>query len=237
MVKYIDIADDIRNKIIEQKYTYGQKLPYEYVLCVAYHCNKETMKKALEILVKEGLIVRRRGAGTFVKDYDPSADHGKAPKHAKGLTQKYEGIAEVTSDVIVFEVIPSDETISKKLQIEEGSFVYHIIRKRNLDHKPYSLEILYMPISVIPNLKLEHLKSSIYQYIEKELKLKIQSAHKTIRGHLSSQLEQDYLGLKEYEPYFEVEQTAYLSSGVIFEYSFARFHYNDFELQTVTVQM
>ena len=71
MVKYIDIADDIRQKIVEQKYTYGQKLPYEYVLCVAYHCNKETMKKALEILVKEGLIVRRRGAGTFVKDYDP----------------------------------------------------------------------------------------------------------------------------------------------------------------------
>ena len=40
----------------DKKYTYGQKLPYEYVLCVAYHCNKETMKKALDILVKEGLI-------------------------------------------------------------------------------------------------------------------------------------------------------------------------------------
>ena len=56
MVKYIDIADDIRSKIFDKKYTYGQKLPYEYVLCVAYHCNKETMKKALDILVKEGLI-------------------------------------------------------------------------------------------------------------------------------------------------------------------------------------
>ena len=67
MVKYIDIADDIRSKIFDKKYTYGQKLPYEYVLCVAYHCNKETMKKALDILVKEGLIVRRRGAGTFVR--------------------------------------------------------------------------------------------------------------------------------------------------------------------------
>lgn len=74
MVKYIDIADDIRSKIFDKKYTYGQKLPYEYVLCVAYHCNKETMKKALDILVKEGLIVRRRGAGTFVKDYDASSE-------------------------------------------------------------------------------------------------------------------------------------------------------------------
>ena len=41
MVKYIDIADDIRSKIFDKKYTYGQKLPYEYVLCVAYHCNSK----------------------------------------------------------------------------------------------------------------------------------------------------------------------------------------------------
>ena len=68
MAKYKDIADDIREKIKNQEYTFGQKLPYEYVLCMSYHCNKETMKKALDILVKEGLIIRRRGAGTFVKD-------------------------------------------------------------------------------------------------------------------------------------------------------------------------
>lgn len=237
MVKYIDIADDIRSKIFDKKYTYGQKLPYEYVLCVAYHCNKETMKKALDILVKEGLIVRRRGAGTFVKDYDASADHiTKAMQAGQGLSKQLEGKAKLTSEIIEFEVVPSDEHISKKLQIEEGSFVYHIIRRRIVNDEPYCIEIMYMPISIIPNLKVEHLQNSIYKYIEKELKLKIQSTHKTIRGHLSSQLEQQYLGLKEYEPYFEVEQTAYLSSGIIFEYSFSRFHYNKFELQTVTVQ-
>lgn len=237
MVKYIDIADDIRSKIFDKKYTYGQKLPYEYVLCVAYHCNKETMKKALDILVKEGLIVRRRGAGTFVKDYDASADHiTKAMQAGQGLSKQLEGKAKLTSEIIEFEVVPSDEHISKKLQIEEGSFVYHIIRRRIVNDEPYCIEIMYMPISIIPNLKVEHLQNSIYKYIEKELKLKIQSTHKTIRGHLSSQLEQQYLGLKDYEPYFEVEQTAYLSSGVIFEYSFSRFHYNKFELQTVTVQ-
>ncbi len=92
MVKYIDIADDIRSKIIEEKYTYGQKLPYEYVLCVTYDCNKETMKKALDILVKEGLIVRRRGAGTFVKDYNPSMESpNKSNYFTKGLTGTFCG--------------------------------------------------------------------------------------------------------------------------------------------------
>lgn len=237
MVKYIDIADDIRHKIKEQKYTYGQKLPYEYVLCVSYHCNKETMKKALDILVKEGLIIRRRGSGTFVKDYDPALDVGNKQDNIRnnGLTKKYEGIKDVNSEIISFEVIPCDSEIAKKLQIEEGSFVYHIIRCRKLDDIPHSIEIIYMPISIIPNLRLEHVQKSIYGYLEKELHLKVQSLHKNIRGHLSSQLEQEYLGLKPSEPYFEVEQVAYLSSGVIFEYSFSRFHYEEFELQTVII--
>jgi GntR family transcriptional regulator len=231
MVKYIDIADDIRDKIKEQKYTYGQKLPYEYVLCVTYHCNKETMKKALEILVKEGLIVRRRGAGTFVKDYDP----GTESPSATHLSKYYHG-QDIKNKIIVFEVIPSDEEISKKLQIEEGSFVYHIVSYRKIDKRPYSVEIIYMPISIIPNLKMEHLMDSIHQYIERELHLKIQSTHKTVSGHLSGPLEQEYLGLTKQEPYFEVEQIGYLSSGVIFEYAFKHFRYDDFELQTVVLE-
>ena len=235
MVKYIDIADDIRSKIIDQVYSYGKKLPYEYTLCEIYQCNKETMKKALDILVKEGLIIRRRGSGTFVKDYNASMKNPNIL--TKGLTQRYNKMKEIESEIIAFEVIPGDEKISKKLQIEKGSFVYHIVRSQKLDNTPYSIEIIYMPISIIPNLKIENIKNSIYQFIEEILKLKIQSAHKTVSGHLSSSLEQKYLGLKSTEPYFQVEQISYLSSGIIFEYSYTRFHYKDFELKTVTVAM
>ena len=236
MAKYKDIADDIRRKIKDQEYAFGQRLPYEYVLCMSYHCNKETMKKALEILVKEGLIIRRRGAGTFVKDMDPAQENSTNNIFTRGLTAKYAGIKEVTSEVLEFEVIPADEHLAKKLQIEIGDFIYHIIRLRFLDKKPFLIDICYMPISLIPNLKIEHLKNSVYEYIETVLKLKIQSCHLTINAALSSPLEQQYLGLKETEPYIQEEQTSYLSSGAIFEYTLARHHYADFEFQTIVVQ-
>lgn len=235
MVKYINIADDIREKIQNGTYTYGQKLPYEYALCVLYHCNKETMKKALDILVKEGLIVRRRGAGTFVKDYNPGDNASSYfDKGTIGLTSKYKD-ANISTKVINFEVIPCDEFIAKKLQIEEGSFVYCMIRQRFIDDKIHRLEICYMPISKIPNLRLEHLERSLYHYIQHDLNLTIQSAHKTISAELSTPLEQDYLGLKEGEPYIQIEQVVYLNSGVIFEYSYERYHYKDFEYKTISV--
>ena len=235
MAKYRDIADDIRQKIKNQEYTFGQKLRYEYVLCMSYHCNKETMKKALDILVKEGLIIRRRGAGTFVKDYDPAMDN-PVSKFGRGLTAQYEGIKEVTSEVLEFEVVPADEHLSEKLQIDVGDFVYHIIRLRFLDKIPHLIDITYIPISVVPNLKLQHLKGSIYGYIEKVLKLKIQSCHLTINAALSTPLEQQYLGLKENEPYIQEEQISFLSNGSIFEYTLSRQHFSHFEFQTVIVQ-
>ena len=235
MAKYRDIADGIRQKIKNQEYTFGQKLPYEYVLCMSYHCNKETMKKALDILVKEGLIIRRRGAGTFVKDYDPAMDN-PVSKFGRGLTAQYEGIKEVTSEILEFEVVPADEHLSEELQIDVGDFVYHIIRLRFLDKIPHLIDITYIPISVVPNLKLQHLKGSVYGYIEKVLKLKIQSCHLTINAALSTPLEQQYLGLKENEPYIQEEQISFLSNGSIFEYTLSRQHFSHFEFQTVIVQ-
>lgn len=235
MAKYKDIADDLRRRIVEQEYTYGQKLPYEYVLCMSYHCNKETMKKALDILVKEGLIIRRRGAGTFVKDYNPESE-SFALRFSRGLTAKYGKTKKVTSEIIEFEVVPADEYLAAKLQIELGDFVYHIIRVRYLDDEQYKMEISYMPIGLIPNLKAHHLKGSLYEYIEGDLNLKIQSCHLSITSHLSTSLEQQYLDLKEGEPYIQEEQTSFLNTGQIFNYTLARYHYKNYEFQTILVQ-
>ena len=236
MAKYRDISNDIRNKILSGEYSYGQKLPYEYVLCVTYHCNKETMKKALDILVKEGLIIRRRGAGTFVKEYDSAMTQNVHKMNVRGLTDRYAGEKEIENDIIEFEVVAADEFLAKKLLVEEGDFVYHIIRLRKVDGEPYLIDISYMPINLIPNLKVVHLKGSIYDYIQNTLHLKIQSCHLTIRAELSTQLEQQYLGLKKGEPYIEEEQISYLSSGAIFEYTLARHPYKNFEFSTIVLE-
>lgn len=232
MPKYKEIADKIRDKIMTHEYPIGTKLPYEYVLCVNYHCNKETMKKALDILVKEGLIIRRRGAGTFIKDI--SLDDKPNSIFNRSLTKRFE-TSKVSSDVIEFEVIPCDEFLAGKLQIEIGDFVYHIIRNRYVDGKPYLIDISYIPLNQIPNLKIQILKGSIYDYISKELNLKLQSCHVSISSALSTSLEQDFLGLKENEPYIQEEQVAYLSNNTIFEYTLSRYHYAHYEFQTIFV--
>ena len=190
-----------------------------------------TVKKALDLLVSEGLIVKRRGSGTFIKDITEKEIHGIIDKKQfAGLT--YNNIEhKVTSKVLEFAVINADEKISSMLKIEVGDFVYLINRVRYVDKEPLVMEKTYMPLSVIPGVKMKDVEGSIYNYIREELGFKIQSAHSTIRADKSS----EYLKLKSDEPIIEVERVAYLDNGKAFEYSFARHRYDKYEFKTITV--
>ncbi|TVW92757.1 GntR family transcriptional regulator, partial [Streptococcus pneumoniae] len=48
------------------KYTMNEQLPDEMTLAKQFACSRMTIKKALDLLVSEGLIFRKRGQGTFV---------------------------------------------------------------------------------------------------------------------------------------------------------------------------
>lgn len=233
MAKYREIADSIRGKIMSHEYTVGQKLPYEYALCVNYHCNKETMKKALDILVKEGIIIRRRGAGTFVKEVPTGAFPNTI--FERSFYRRFAGKKKVSTEVIEFEIIPADDFLANRLQIEESDFIYHIIRLRSLDDRPYVIEITYIPLSLIPNLKVDVLRHSLYEYASNTLHLKLQSCHINISAALATDLERDFLKLKEDEPFIQEEQISYLSTGAVFEYTLSRYSYKDYEFSTILI--
>ncbi|MGG5372640.1 GntR family transcriptional regulator [Enterococcus sp. AZ196] len=233
MKKYIHISNDIKNKIVDGTFKANDKLPSEKELGVEYDASKMTVKQALDILVAEGLIIKRRGAGTFIKDLSTTElkrvsltnqFRGKTAEHPQN---------EVTSKVLNFSVIQPDEKIQDKLNISEDDFVYFIYRVRYVDGIPNAIEETYMPINLIMNLKLKHVKQSIYDYIESELGLVIQSAHRIITVRGATEAEAAELQMQPHEPVGIAEQVGYLSSGAAFEYSTTTHHYNYFKAELV----
>jgi DNA-binding GntR family transcriptional regulator len=65
---YRKIADALRRKISNGKYPPGALLPTEHELCAAYCVSRHTARDALRLLTDDGLIERRRGAGSIVAD-------------------------------------------------------------------------------------------------------------------------------------------------------------------------
>ena len=94
-----------------------------------------------------------------------------------------------------------------------------------------------MPIDFITGITEEVVQNSIYEYIEHTLKLKIKSAHRTVRADMPTDEEREWLQIREgMMPVLEVEQTAYLDDGRIFEYSKSRHRADRFALRTVSVR-
>ncbi|WP_091975197.1 GntR family transcriptional regulator [Peptostreptococcus russellii] len=233
--KYMIIYNEIKKRIVDGIYKENQQIPDEKSLCREFDCSRMTVKKALDILVREGMLHRKRGLGSFVMS--------KSSMHKRTLLQEDELLGltrslkeKVKSNVLEFDLMFADEKIAQNLNINVNDSVYNILRLRYIGDKPCILERTYMSTNLITGINKDVLEGSIYNYIEQELGYKIASAKKMTRADVSTAFDQEMLELKEIEPVLEIEQIAYLDNGTPFEYSISRHRYDYFDLTTYSVR-
>lgn len=225
MLKFETIVSDMVKKIDSGHYPANSKLPTVSELCDIYGVSRITVRKAMDELEDLGMIARRRGAGTFVKNTQAEASGHLAWQGETGIrgvkAQYSTERSTVVTHVHHFSIVEPSKHVASELGMKDG-FVYRIIRSRFLDGEPLDIEYTYMPISLIPNVTMKVLEDSIYEYIERDLGLTIDSAHSIIRATLPTEDECAWLGIEENYPLLEVEQTAFLADGSTFEYSTTR---------------
>lgn len=194
------------------------------------------MKRALDILVTEGLLYRKRGHGTFiVQSAIQNSKVNVIGQEALGLTNLLRD-KKVKSTVIKFEVQFPSEIVAEHLAIDLKNPVYHIIRARSVDGEPYILEKTYMPAILIPGINEEVLMGSVYDYIKVKLGLTIAGSHRIIRACKPEELDKEYLNCAADDPVLEVEHVGFLNNGVPFEYSFSRHRHDKFVVMTVNMK-
>ncbi|MBQ7785809.1 MAG: GntR family transcriptional regulator [Clostridia bacterium] len=76
---YRKIYLDLKEKIQDQVYLPGAKLPYERELCELYGVKRVTIRKSLEMLAQEGLISKHMGLGSFVAQMEEPPVEQNAP--------------------------------------------------------------------------------------------------------------------------------------------------------------
>ena len=73
--KYIQMANVLRNAICEGEYKAASRLPTEQQLMQQFGVSRQTVRNALEILTREGLIQRRQGSGTVVLEQKQKSEN------------------------------------------------------------------------------------------------------------------------------------------------------------------
>lgn len=235
MYKYNFIANDIKQKIISNLYKVNDKLPDEITLSIEYNCSRMTIKKAIDILVSEGLITKSRGLGTFIRPHKKEGEnqfYSNAPT-TFGFHNTFKNINHSTK-VITFNIIECPKEIANKLQITSGSFIYFVERIRSIKDVPIIFETLYIPVDIIPGLSRKILEHSLYEYIEKDLKIKIYNADKFIKAKLADEKDKKFLNTTDKTPILEMEHIVYSNKNIPIEFAKLHYHGNFYELHFIT---
>src|SRR6185437_14066219 len=126
---YHQVVQGIENLIHDGTLVPGSKLENEIDLAAALNLSRPTMRKAMDELVRAGLLVRKRGVGTQVV-----ASQVRRPLELSSLFDDLSARgSKPTTDVLTFSHIDADAVICEKLALPPGSKVYHFTRLRKVD--------------------------------------------------------------------------------------------------------
>lgn len=152
MSLFEDIANDLSNKISQGSYSSGDVLPNEVELQKIYQSSRTTIRKAIDILVEQKQVIRKRGVGLFV-----------APGISTQNILEMAGIMKPDSFVAGKQIVKEHFLrkagiyYGKLLRIKEDDLVYYI---NFLQSKESSItkEVLILPLNIFPALNLSSFK-------------------------------------------------------------------------------
>lgn len=223
MSKYKTVAESIEKDIQNGVYHDVDKLPTEDELIETFNVSRNTIRKAIEILTKKGLVFSIQGSGLFVRR--SSCEGCVNLENFYGLTTAFNG--NVVSKIVEFSLINASEWLASKMKCKIGAEIYYVERIRYLDKKPYVYEYSYFNKEVVHYLSQDIIQSSIYKYITQDLKLQIGYVDRIIFADKLTSKQAIGLDLNEGDPALVSHNIAMLKNGIVFDYSIDVHHYKE----------
>lgn len=215
-VGYRDIANDLRQQIDSGELPPGSRVPGENDLMVTYGIEQPTARRALDALKNEGLIVAKRGSGTFVREFKPirrvSPDRLKATSWGSGqpIWSTDIGTRPRTEGVTVDVEVPS-ASIADVLKLDDGARV--VVRRRRyvVDDKPVQLATSYFPEALVAGSAITEINTGeggAYARLA-ELGHEPTRFREELRSRMPREAEREALDLAQGTPVILIVRTAY----------------------------
>lgn len=217
---YLQIEQILSKKISDGSLKPGDMIPSETSMSEQYDVSRMTARKAVDYLVRQGVVERQRGRGTFICDTRdslkielPLDNHLTSSEVASSLNSP------IVNKLLHLEKVKAPERVAEELNIEPGTYVWFMKRLRLIGSVPFVFESTHMLYSpYFEDLTKEKLDKSKYQYLE-SIGLKVIGSKRQIRAELPSEEVRNLLSLKRDEPVLYARSIAYLEGQTSFEVS------------------
>jgi GntR family transcriptional regulator len=207
----------------------GDSIPSERQLGVDLGVSRLTVRAALDELVREGYLVRRRGAGTFVAE----------PKVAKGMDinsfsddMRARGMTPA-SRTLDLRVVPAGARMGRILHVSPAEPVVAVKRLRLADGDPMAIELLHVRQALVPGMTAADLEeNSFYDLLASRYDLSIVGGSQTIEPTVTNEEESSALGVPLHSPALLFERVTRSASGDIVEFTSSTYRGDRYRLVT-----
>ena len=217
MSKYKKVYQDIKKKIEDQVWSTGQALPTENELMEIYSYSKDTIRKALSLLEMDGYIQKKQGKSSIVIEHGLMKEQYLAEIKTAGELNK-RSKHQIQTELTSLYIVQGQDDLMSTFEVDDKVDFYRVSRVRMIDGERLEYEISYFDRRVVPYLSKEIAESSIYRYLEQELKLTISHSRREISFRFANEEEKQLMDLADYEMVVVVTSVTYLSNGQAFQY-------------------
>lgn len=198
---------EILMRDIRTDYQAGEKLPSESGLAMKFGVNRHTLRRAIDDMVKDGMVERRHGVGVMVMQ--PSIDYACRPSARFTATLTSHGQSSA-SELVSMGTISAQGGVANRLRLSLGAPVIHIETAILVDDQPFCLIANFMPYEHCEKVLTVYSGGSLHDCLEKHYGYSLCRAESLVSAILPEPEDARLLNMPLHEPALRVKSINYV---------------------------
>jgi len=210
---YYQLKSILEEKIRSQELKERERLPSEAELCTEFGVSRITVRQALSELLKDGLIYRERGKGTYIAE----GAGWKRPVLKGSIENLMAAGVGTRIRVLSYRKVAAPKEFSRSLTAEKSERAYRLEFIRFISGGPQAYSLIYFPARLGKMISENEIKETteIISFVEDKLGTKAQGAHQTIDVGLANELLAKNLGVKQQTPLLVICREYFTRTGAL----------------------
>ena len=205
---YRQIKDLIMQGLASGEWRPGEAIPSEAELAIRFNVSQGTVRKAIDEMAAENLVVRKQGKGTYVASHnDPRAFF-----RFLRVVPNEGGVSVPQSVPLECWRAKAGQEAARILDIAPGAPITIVRRVLKFNAKPVVVDEIYLPGDIFQGLSLEVLQeyqASLYSLFETRFGVRMIRAEERIRAIAADRTSAELLAVEEGSPLLSVERVTY----------------------------
>ncbi len=206
---YGQVRDVLIRRIADGEWQPGAALPSELDIAADLGVSHGTVRKALDAMEADNLVVRQQGRGTYVARHDD----------ARILFQFFRLVQDSgerrfpDSHIVDVGVATADAAACARLKLRRGARVIIIERTRSLANQVCIFERIVLPRARFAGLEKRALPNNLYELYRSDYGVTITRAEEKLKAQVASRREARYLGVAPGTALLVIDRTAFAIDG------------------------